>query len=369
MSTSPDRFRSNLISDNSPVPAWHVSEQRSLRGFAVEWAEPGRLLLSRGNRLYHAAEIGDAPSLVGSCPAGALTLAARLRLSQRALRLMFYNVLPLPSGEVFVTFGKVIGVLSGRKFKALSGRDRACRVLRGACALDPSGTVYFGEYLRNPERTPIRIYRYEPGSDAAEIVHTFDAGSVRHVHGVYHDATDGSLWVLTGDLEHECKILRTADAFASLEVIGQGDETWRAVSALFTEDAVYYGMDAEFRQNHVFRLDKRTGQRELLGDVDGPIYYSNSVGDHQFFGVTAELCPSQVGRSATLWHVGPADRLQRVMSHEKDRFSRHFMPGTLHFPRGPGLADQLMYHGVGLAGADNRTYSVKVRSQATQRAA
>lgn len=357
MSTSLVSAPATSATQQVKVASWKVTEERRLRGYAVEWAEPGKLLLSRGNHLYCTSSL-DAPiSCVAAFPlSGTASLAIRMRLAQRALRLFFYNVLCLEGGETFVTFGRQIGVFRDGRFDQLTGRSRACRVLRGGCAVGPSGDVFFGEYLRNPERGPIRIYRYSPGSSCVTVVHEFPSGDVRHVHGVYSDPFDRSLWCLTGDLEHECKLLRSINGFRTFDVVGTGDETWRSVSAIFTSNAVYYGMDAEFRTNHIYRIDKRTGERRDLGQVDGPIYYSKAVGDDLFFGVAAELCPSQVGRSATLWHVNEHNSLSRVVGYEKDLFGKHLMPGTLHFPAGPGLPNQLIYHAVALAGADNRTY-------------
>ena len=79
-----------------------------------------------------------------------------------------------------------------------------------------------------------------------------------------------------------------------------------------------------------------------------------------FFAVTAELCPSQIGRSATLWHVDADDKLSRCFSIEKDWLHRVvFMVGTLHLPCGPGSTDRLHLHGVALKGADQRTFVLR----------
>ena len=73
--------------------------------------------------------------------------------------------------------------------------------------------------------------------------------------------------------------------------------------------------------------------------------------------MTAELCPSQIGRSATLWHVDGNDDLSRCTSFEKDPWPlRYFMVGTLHLARGPGFPDRFYMHGVALRGADHRTF-------------
>ena len=101
----------------------------------------------------------------------------------------------------------------------------------------------------------MRIYRYTTGSDALEIAYTFPANSIRHIHGIYFDKFSNSLFCLTGDDEKECQIRAFSDGFQTTEIVGQGDETWRAVSILFDEENFYYGMDAEFRTNHIYKVE------------------------------------------------------------------------------------------------------------------
>lgn len=346
--------------------SWRLEPLTLPRGMAVEWAGEGGVLLSLGNSLYRAPSPEGPRTLIGSVPAPFIRRAvSSLRLGQRLLRSMFYNAVPLPSGDIFVTFGRDVGVFRDGAYLPVEGIERPSRVLRRGCAVDAGGTVYWGEYLGNPERSGVSIYRLEAGSTRAVKAHTFEPGRVRHVHGVYADPADGSLWVATGDLEAECAIMRSTDGCATFETVGSGDETWRAVSLLFTPEAIYYGMDAEFRQNHVFRIDRMSRERTRVGDVGGPVYYSHKSGRDLFFAVTAEICPSQAEPTAALWHL-PADggALECVASFTKDIFRSRkgaalFMPGTLHFPYTPhgessGAGDYVS--GVGLAGADGRVF-------------
>lgn len=342
-------------------PAWSAEEVPELRGLTVEWAEPGRLILSRRNDLFQTEGPGGPLRLLGSFPAPAWkALAARSRIAQRLLRFLFYNVLALDGGVLFVTFDKHAGIHANGRFTLLEGLVRPCRVLRGACAVDSDGSVYFGEYLMNAERGPMRVYRCHAASSRAEVVHAFSPGSIRHVHGIYHDPYTNALWCVTGDGESECRMLRTFDGFKTLEEVGGGDETWRCVSLLFAERSVYYASDAEYRENVIYRLDRATGVRTVIQRIDGPVYYTTAVGEDRFFAVTAELCPSQESRKATLWHADGHDRVERVASFSKDRLPvAYFLPGTLHFPRGPGLRGELFFHTVGFTGSDNRTYRAR----------
>ena len=338
---------------------WRVREVRALRGFAVEWIAADRVLLSRRNVLYEAREAGGTMRRVGVLPQPWWRSAAcRVRPVQRALRQMFYNVLPLGDDSIFVTYAREVGVFRDGRWRPLKGLVRPCRVLRGAAAVDANGHVFFGEYLNNAGRGPARIYRYVPGREDLSVAHTFPPGDVRHVHGIYRDPVDSQLWCLTGDVGKEARILRTGDGFENLATVGSGDEGWRAVSVQFTDDAVWYGTDAEFRRNKLFRYDRVTGRRDEVGALDGPVYYSATWRGALFFAVTAELCPSQEGRSATLWAVRDG-ALSRVAGFSKDRWPLWLLPGALHFPRGPGAPEGLYFQGIALEGADARCFRVE----------
>jgi hypothetical protein len=79
-----------------------------------------------------------------------------------------------------------------------------------------------------------------------------------------------------------------------------------------------------------------------------------------YFAVTAEMCPSQTDRCASLWRVGEDGGTEHILQMTKDHWNKkYFMPGTLHFPSGPGLDDRVLFHAVGLARADNRTFSLR----------
>jgi hypothetical protein len=340
---------------------WRARPLPPLRRHAVEWADGAGLLLARRNVLYAAAAADAAPRPLARIPApGWKAIAARLRPLQRLLRFQVYNVLRLPDGSLFVTFDRSIGVVRNGSFRALAGVRRPCRVLRAACALAADGSVYFGEYLLNPERGPVHVYRCAPGSTEVEIVHSFPAGSVRHVHGIYRDPYTDALWCLSGDRGDECRFTTTADGFRSVDVVGCGDESWRGVSLQFTREHVYYATDAEFERNHLYRLARDGGRRQVLGEIGGPVYYSHAVGGDLFFAVSAELCPGQTDRAATLWHVSDSEPPSRVVSFVKDALPvRYFQAGILNLSRGPGDGAGFYFQGQGLAGADNRTFRVE----------
>jgi hypothetical protein len=345
---------------------YSAEEIPELRGYTVEWAEPGNFFLSRRNRIFHSSTLTSPFEPLALIGAPAWKAAASgIRLAQRLLRFMVTNVVPLRGGEIFVTFDRSVGVIRDGKYRQLGGLVRPCRVLRSACAVGRDGSVFFGEYLANDQRGEMRIYKYSPGADNITISYTFPPNSIKHVHGIYFDEVDGSLVCLTGDNENECRILRTDDEFRTVETIGEGDETWRAVSVLFSDDSFFYGMDAEFRTNHIYRVDRATGERRNLGDVDGTVFYSKRFGRDLFFATTAENAPAQKENVAAIWHTDGDSAPRQIVRYEKDAWhGTFFMFGTIHFPYNNSFTDKLFFSLVGVKG-DNRTFKLVPGSAAT----
>lgn len=340
--------------------SWTVEDVPELRGYAVEWAEPNNFYLSRRNEIFHATSFKPPFKSIAVVDAPLVKkLAANFRLAQRVLRFMVTNVVPLPNGDLFVTFDKSVGIVRDGKYQPLKGLDRPCRVLRAACAIDKRGDVYFGEYLANTGRGEMRIYRYQPGSDVVEIAYAFAPNTIRHIHGLYFDEFSDAVFCLTGDDDKECCFWRSSDGFQTVSVAGEGDETWRAVSVLFDANAFYYGMDAEYRTNHIYKIERATMHRISLGEVSGTVFYSKRLGKDLFFTTTAENAPSQIENVAALWHVDENDNLQKIISFPKDRWhAALFMFGTIHFPYYNSSEKELYFQLVGVKG-DNQTFRVK----------
>ncbi len=340
--------------------SWTIEPVPELYGYTVEWAEDGNHYLSRRNTLYHSPDLKPPFTPVIAIPAPVWKRAAAgFRLAQRLLRFLVTNVVRLQNGELFVTFDKAVGIVRNGKYVELSGLVRPCRVLRSACAVDNRGDIYFGEYLMNDDRSGIRVYRYRPGSDRLEVAHTFPAGSIKHVHGIYFDRFTDSLFCLTGDDDRECRMLRTDDGFTTVQAVGEGDETWRAVSMLFSESALFYGMDAEFRTNHIYRLDRGTSLRTSLAEVDGTVYYSKQMGGHLFFTTTAENGSNLKARSAAIWNVSPEGTCEEVAKFQKDSWhGTLFKFGTIHFPYASLSTERLYFSVVGVTD-DNQTFCIR----------
>ncbi len=330
------------------LPAWD--------GLVPEWGEAsGAVWLSRGATILRAGGIGEAPRTVATVPLPAARgFASRFTLARRLLRLDCYNVVPLADGRLFVSFDNAMFIVDGARWTEVQGLQRRFRILRGCCALTPEGDLYFGEYFPNRDRAAhVNVYRLAAGSATAEVVHTFAPGVVRHIHGVHWDPFARELWLCAGDFPAECRILRTADGFASMRTVGEGDESWRAIMPLFTSDAVYYATDCEHMANAVYRIDRASGKREKLCAIDGPSYYGCQTADAIAYATTAELCPSQERPEAALWLIENGGRPQQIASYRKDFLALKvlvpfFQAGVVQFPAGNRNGRAVPFTGRGL---------------------
>ena len=343
--------------------ATSVSELAQWRGYVVEWHEGDRAILSRGNRLFRVNGVGAAPEYWVSVPIRWPTVVAlQSRLLQRLFRAMFYNVIPMGGDRLLTGFGRQLSEYDGGSWSNFS-LTRPTRILRNCHAQSPDGRIWFGEYWDNARRGAMNIYCLEPRSQRCEVVFTFPAGAIYHVHSMTWDPFRQGLICLTGDRAGECRMLISFDGCRSFEVIGAGNEDWRAVSVVPVTDGWLFATDAELQQNVIVHVDSNTGARRVLANIPGPVYYSKAWGSDVVFSVTAERCKAMPEPRGSLVRVR-GENIEEMVGFAKDlgpsRLAwRIFLPGTLNFAGGAGHLDYLYVSGVALRGADNRVFLIR----------
>ena len=329
--------------------AWTVSRIQTRRHTTLEWHDEEQVIKSCGRHLYRERLNDSQPEYIGAIPLPVWKqFLGSSKLCRRALRLMYFNVVPVTSNKFIVWFDKSLGVVKDGTFVPIMERN-PFRVLRQGIVQTDS-FIYFGEYFGNPNRDPVHIYRIRASETPlrAEVIYTFPRGSIRHIHRIQQDPYSSELWCMTGDLPHECQILKSIDQFNTLDLVGGGDESWRSISPLFTERSIFYATDSEFDQNSIYRIDRVSGERTLVTTIDGPVYYSTSIGHDLFFAVTAENCPSQTSPHASIWHIREINaavvEAEQLVRFEKDFLDpKIFLPGTITFPSGPGDESSALY--------------------------
>jgi len=153
-------------------------------------------------------------------------------------------------------------------------------VLHGGITPLPCGRLLFGEYFRNRERDPVRLYASDDDGQKWEVVHEFSAGEIRHIHTIATDPYTGYLWLCSGDSDSESKVMYSSDRGKTFKIVGTGNQHWRTCHLVFSSDALFWGVDTsssvEYRD--LVRLERHEEQPTPLARVDGAVEFGADLG-------------------------------------------------------------------------------------------
>lgn len=347
----------------TPGQPLHLSSS----GLAPRVGPPGRVLHVEGETLYvgrgldllRSRDGGAHFELIGRAPGGpvARRLAAK-EYSSRLLRTGFHGLAPLPDGGLLAIVRGAI-LFQGPSDARFSVAQRVRRGSRplNLCVL-PSGHAYYGEYFSNPERDQVHIYGSVTGREW-EVVGSFPAGTVRHVHGVHHDPHRGGMWVLTGDEDHEAGLWWTGDEFQTLEPVWRGTQSVRAVTLFAESWGLIVPTDTPFETNWVQHLDPESGAVTRLAPLPGSVFHSARSEHLWLLSTVVERSSVNTDPRPALFASADGLDWSPVAQLERDRppFARErsiFQWPTLVLPTGRSTGDALYGSGQALAGAHGR---------------
>jgi len=260
-------------------------------------------------------------------------LGSKYRMSARFLRSGF-QTLSFYEDKIVAVIDKHIAVLEkdSKEFKSTFKMIKGTRPL--GMAVTPDGNIYWGEYFSNKERESVSIYASKDGGYTWGIVYTFPEGTIRHIHNIFYDSFDDCFWILTGDENSESRILKTDKDFNSMEAVFQGNQQSRAATMIIEKDYIYYATDTPYEQNHIYRIERKTGQKEKLGEISGPSMYSCKVGGMYFFTSAAE--PGEYYYpAACIWGSIDGSKWHKLIEWNKDRWHPgYFQFGNVFLPKG-----------------------------------
>jgi len=302
---------------------------------ALAWAGD-QLYAGHGYRLVRAT-IQDPHSVIWQ-PVAAFRAdwwrkcSVRSRLAARLVRDGFHALAVLPSGGLVAAVPGAIITLRANEaeFRRTHAITRGTRPLHITAV--PDGAVYWGEYFDNAKREEVNIYASADCGENWSVVYTFSKGAIRHVHNIVYDPWENCLWVLTGDYGDECRILRAACDFSTVEIVHQGNQQARAVALVPMEDGLYFSSDTPLEANYIYRLDR---QRTLtrMAPISSSSIYGCRVGQQVFFSTMVE--PSEVNHDRKVRVYGSRDGQSwaPLLAWKKDRlpiglfqYGNAFMP-------------------------------------------
>lgn len=274
------------------------------------------------------------------------------RLGFRLVRDGFHALGVLPSGDLIAAVPGAIAMLRpGEKdFRITHVLQRGTRPLN--IAVTPDGRVFWGEYFDNPGRNAVHIYGSDDRGASWKVVYSFEKKAIRHVHNIVYDRWADCFWVLTGDIDGECRVLRASLDFSRVESVISGNQQARAVAAVPKKDGLYFASDTPLEQNYIYKLD-RQGNLARLAEIHASVLCGCAVGDAVFF--TTMIEPSAVNLDRTVSVYGSADDAAwpRLQSWKKDRWSEKlFQYGNAFLAAGSNTTDLVAATSIAVEGHD-----------------
>ena len=292
-------------------------------------------------------------------------LLGRSKLLSRFLRLGIRSAVAVDDSLVILSIGNrlyELNISNGELSKGFSCGD-GVRPLSFASVINIKGVddgIYFGGYVRNFEKKPVRIY-HRKGVDNWETIYTFSQNEINHVHTIVPDTYRKCLWIFTGDFGEASAIWRATDHFHNVERVVCGDQKWRGCVAFATPDGLLYATDAPYAKNHICLL-RNDGTLTNVGVLSGSCIYGCQWKDKYVFSTAVEAD----GRNETTlrllfgWKKGAGiqDYYARIYlgdinngfseayREKKDILPFIFQFGVFKFPQGLNDSDTLFFQPV-----------------------
>jgi hypothetical protein len=288
------------------------------------------------------------------------TLTSASRLGFRLVRDGFHALAVLPSGELIVAVPGAIATLAPgeKEFRITHRLQRGTRPLNITAM--PDGHVFWGEYFDNPERDEVYVYGSEDRGTSWKIVHVFTRNSIRHVHNIVHDRWADCLWVLTGDIGEECRVLRVSPDWSRIETVMSGSQQVRAVAAVPMAEGLYFASDTPVEQNYIYKLNceknDRQGSLTRLSEINASVLCGCAVGDAIFFTTMIEPSAVNLDQSVGLYGSSGGASWQRLGSWQKDLWPmKFFQYGNAFLPTGKNTTNLLAITTIAVKGHDLET--------------
>jgi len=282
-------------------------------------------------------------------------LSSASKLAGRLTRDGFHALAVLSTGHLVAAVPRAIIALAPMEQRF----SLSHQVLRGTrplhFAVSPDDHVFWGEYFDNPSREEVHIFASSDKGEHWEIAYSFAKGSVRHVHNVVYDKWEHCLWILTGDDGAECRILRAACDFSTVDVILSGHQQARAAAIVPTASGLYFSTDTPLETNHIYCLDRRGNVKQLAG-LGGSSIYGCRSGNDIFFSTMVEPSMANPERYVSLHGSADGRRWPCLQRWKKDRWPMNwFQYGNAILPDGVGPAGVLAATTVAVDDADCET--------------
>lgn len=323
------------------------------------YAEPDKVWIAKGMSVYAIDYNGKKQSRVYTVGTLLERILGKFRILRQGLRIGIHHLLPLKNGNLLVVAKKRVYIIDGKSgcvintFRDFQGNKPGHQ---GVC-ITPNGTIFFAEYILNPNRDKsVNLYRSTDNGATFKVIKRFEPGDIRHLHFVKWDEYENCLWLGTGDYgegNRECRLYRSADNGETWECVGLGSQDWRAIGVCFTKDYLLWGTDAGSTpdENHLIRMNRKSCELEVVLTLEGPCHGCASYADGRtFISTGVEGGENEKDNYARMKRVDGEISVD-VLQLKKDSFPLVLQFGVMRFPLGTERCNRMCFTAMGLRGA------------------
>lgn len=223
------------------------------------------------------------------------TMASRVSCFSRIFRFGVRCSILLENDIVLVTISKRIYEinLSLRSISNGYGTSLGSRPLKFSEIKGVDGfekMIVFGEYLNNPAKRPVSIYK-RMAEDRWEIIFTFPEGEIEHIHNIIPDALNRCVWIMTGDFDNSAAIWMAKDNFKTVHPVLRGNQKYRGCVGFPTDKGLLYATDSPYFENSIrilsLNLFNKWESNKLL-DINGSSIYGTQLKNMYIFSTAVE---------------------------------------------------------------------------------
>lgn len=224
------------------------------------------------------------------------------------------------------------------RYNPMSGIFEKCRdIERGTRPMNlcqsNDGTIYYGEYYPNPQKTITHIFQSKDNGDSWSIAYSFADGEINHIHGVFQDPYSNKLWVATGDDNRSCIFGYSEDGFKSFVRAFGGSQQYRVCVPLFYKDFIIFATDTPHQQNMIRKIDRDTRKIKNLQQIQGSGIYAVKIGKYAAISTTVEPSHVNTNSNSYLWFSQDGLTWKEALHFKKDFLSKkYFQFGSIRFP-------------------------------------
>lgn len=331
-------------------------KEKAIRKGTILYITISNRIEARGYKLYSYSPQTGGEKYISRLSDKKNALLASWSLTRRLFRAEITGLYTLKNETKIAVAKKGLFVCKkGHKiFEKVFALPRGSKPLN--LCITPSGNIYFGEYFQNMKKQAVNIYCSKDNAKTWNVVYTFEAGNINHIHGLFYDTYTNHIWVATGDRENECIIGYTEDEFKSFKEVFRGGQEYRTCQLFFYKDFIVFATDTQYQKNFIKKFDRNTLEITVLQEVQGSVIKGGQVGDVAFISTTVEPSKVNTDKYAYLWVTKDGLHWEEKYKAKKDWLPFIFQFGTFEFPQyNVEKLDRLYFSGRALKGLDGKT--------------